>query len=72
MQGGAVGLLLLLGAVICSGWQLLHNRYLDVACLGRPLLGTDMSEYLFDCWELIDKLRSVGCRFERRGNCARC
>ena len=56
VQGGAVGLLLLLVAVICSGWRLLHNRYLDMACLGRPLPATDMSEYLFDCWELIDKL----------------
>jgi O-antigen ligase len=56
LQGGAVGLLLLVAVLACSGWRLLRNRHLEVARLGLALLATGVSAYVFDGWELIDKV----------------
>jgi O-antigen ligase len=56
VQGGLVGLLLLLGLLSCAGWRLLRAVHLPEAKLGAALLATGMSAYLFDGWELIDKV----------------
>ncbi len=56
LQGGLVGLLLLLGLLSCAGWRLLQAAHLPDAKLGAALLATGMSGYLFDGWELIDKV----------------
>jgi O-antigen ligase len=56
LQGGLVGLLLLLGLLTCAAWRLLRNLHQGVAQLGLALLAAGMSGYLFDGWELIDKV----------------
>ncbi len=56
LQGGLVGLLLLLGLLTCAVWHLLRNARRHVSRLGLALLATGMSAYAFDGWELIDKV----------------
>ncbi|HTK98792.1 MAG TPA: O-antigen ligase family protein [Pseudomonadales bacterium] len=56
LQGGLVGLLLLLSLLSCAGWRLLQAAHRPEAKLGAALLATGMSAYLFDGWELIDKV----------------
>jgi O-antigen ligase len=56
LQGGLVGLLLLLGLLSAAGWKLLQAAHLPESRLGAGLLATGMSAYLFDGWELIDKV----------------
>ena len=56
LQGGLVGLLLLLGVLSCAGFGLYRARRLPEARLGGALLATGMSAYLLDGWELIDKV----------------
>ncbi len=56
LQGGLVGLLLLLGVLMCTAWHLLRNADQRVARLGLALLAGGMSVYAFDGWELIDKV----------------
>ncbi len=56
LQGGLVGLLLLLGVLLYSGVELYRARKQEGAPLGIALLATGMTAYLFDGWELIDKV----------------
>ena len=56
LQGGLVGLLLLLGVLLAAGFNLYHARRLEEARLGLALLAAGMSAYLLDGWELIDKV----------------
>jgi O-antigen ligase len=56
LQGGLLGLLLLATLLVRAAWQLLENLQVGVARLGLALLAAGMSAYLFDGWELIDKV----------------
>ena len=56
LQGGLVGLLLLLGVLFYTGLNLYRARRQDGAPLGLALLATGMTAYLLDGWELIDKV----------------
>ena len=56
LQGGLVGLLLLLGVLLVAGFNLYRARRLEEARLGLALLAAGMSAYLLDGWELIDKV----------------
>jgi O-antigen ligase len=56
LQGGLVGLLLLVLLLGCAARRLLHNLHQSVARLGVALLAAGMSAYAFDGWELIDKV----------------
>ena len=56
LQGGLVGLLLLLGLLACTAWGLVRNLGQSVARLGLALLTAGMCAYAFDGWELIDKV----------------
>ena len=56
LQGGPVGLLLLLILLACAARMLLRNLHQSVARLGLALLAAGMSAYAFDGWELIDKV----------------
>jgi O-antigen ligase len=56
LQGGLVGLLLLLAVLSSAGVKLYRARRLEQARLGAALLATSASAYLFDGWELIDKV----------------
>jgi O-antigen ligase len=56
LQGGLVGLLLLLAVLLYAGSILYRARRLQAARLGAALLATGVSAYLFDGWELIDKV----------------
>lgn len=56
LQGGLVGLLLLLAVLLFTGFNLYRARRQEAAPLGLALLTAGMSGYLFDGWELIDKV----------------
>ncbi len=56
LQGGLVGLLLLLGVLAYGGVSLYRARGQQDARLGLALLTVGASAYLFDGWELIDKV----------------
>lgn len=56
LQGGLLGLILLAALLARTAWELLENLQVGVARLGLALLAAGMSAYLFDGWELIDKV----------------
>jgi O-antigen ligase len=56
LQGGLLGLLLLLAVLLSAGLGLYRARRWPEARLGLALLAAGTSAYLFDGWELIDKV----------------
>jgi hypothetical protein len=56
LQGGLFGLLLLVGVLLYAGVSLYRARGLQEARIGMALLATGMTAYLWDGWELIDKV----------------
>jgi len=56
LQGGLVGLVLLLAVLGCTVWKLVQMIQARAARLGLSLIAAGTVSYLFDGWELIDKV----------------
>jgi len=56
LQGGLVGLVLLLSVLGCTVWELVGRLDRRSARLGLSLVAAGAVGYLFDGWELIDKV----------------
>ena len=56
LQGGLVGLVILLAVLGCTVWKLVEMIHARAARLGLSLIAAGTVAYLFDGWELIDKV----------------